>query len=187
MTLEAVFNDLSRKWDRLAEELDDGLLWAITQTKPEEEHELATQYLDMTTDLISTAREGLEAARAPSSNGTFNTGLATQSLLRCHERYNALADLFNSRMASYARLRHLRRFGRQRGRAWRDWAAHVRKGLEHCRGPMDDLNRALFDCWQEIAERADLTTISLRFTTVGQQIIVPEAGKRSDRVPAGSE
>jgi hypothetical protein len=187
MSLEAVFNDLAVQWERLTDELDHGLLWAITETKPHEEHELANQYCDMATDLITAAREGLEASRAPTTNGAFNSGLATQSLVRCHERYNAMADLFNSRMASYSQLRRLRRFGRERGRTWRDWADHVRKGLEHCRGPMDEVNRALFRCWQEVAGRTELTSISLQFTNVGPHIIVPEAGGRSDRTTAGSE
>ena len=187
MTLETVFHDLSVQWERLVEELEHGLLWAITETKPDEEHELANQYLDMATDLISTAREGWEASRAPTSKGAFNPGLATQSLLKCHERYNAMMDLFNSRMASYAGIRRLRRFGRERGRAWRDWAANVRKGLDHCRGPMDDVNRALFTCWQGVAGRTEVPSISLQFTNVGPQIIVPEGGSRSEGVSAGTE
>jgi hypothetical protein len=185
MTLEAAFKEQSAKWEGLVEELEHGLLWSVLETKPEEEHILVTQYIDAATDLISTAREGLEASQVV-ANELPSLGQAGQSLSRCQERYNAMVELFNSRMASYGRLQRLCRFGREKGGAWRDWAAQVRKGLDRCRRPMDDLNRTLFNCWQEIAERAGMTSVSLQSTLIGPQIVVPEAGSRSDRCPAGS-
>ena len=126
MTLEAAFKDLTAKWERLAEELEQGLLWSVTETNPAEEHALATHYVDAATDLIAAAREGLAACRA-AVDGGLSLGQAGQSLLLCQARYNALIELFYSQMASYGRLRRLRRFGREKGGAWRDWAAHVRK------------------------------------------------------------
>ena len=64
MTLEVAFKDLTAKWERLAEELEQGLLWSVTETKPAEEHALATHYVDAATDLIAAAGEGLAACRA---------------------------------------------------------------------------------------------------------------------------
>jgi len=172
MTLEAAFKEQSAKWEALVEELEHGLLWSVTETKPEEEYALATQYLDAATDLVATAREGLEACRVVSDE-LPSLGQAGQSLSRCQERYNAMVELFDSRMASYGRLQRLCRFGREKGGAWRDWAAQVRKGLDRCRRPMDDLNRALFNCWQEVADRLGGNAVSVQATNIGQQITVP--------------
>jgi hypothetical protein len=174
MTLEAAFKDLSAKWERLAEELEQGLLWSVAETKPDEEHALATHCLDAATDLVSTAREGLAACRA-AADGGLNLAQAGQALLRCQERYNALVELFHSQMASYDRLRRLRRFGREKRRAWRDWADHVCQAVDRCRRPMDDLNRALFGCWQEVADRVGISTVSVQATNIGQRMTVQQA------------
>ena len=58
MTLEAAFKEQLAKWEGLVEELEHGLLWSVTETKPEEEHTLVTQYLDAATDLISHGPRG---------------------------------------------------------------------------------------------------------------------------------
>jgi len=172
MTLEAAFKEQLAKREGLVEELEHGLLWSVTETKPEEEHTLVTQYLDAATDLIATAREGLEACRVVADE-VPSLGQAGQSLLRCQERYNAMVELFNSRMASYGWLQRLRHFGRGKGGAWRDWATQVRKGLDRCRRPMDDLNQTLFNCWQEVADRLGVNAVSVQVTNIGQQITVP--------------
>jgi hypothetical protein len=172
MTLEAVFSDLSAQWKRMVEEGEHGLLWAVTETKPDEEHALATHYVDAATDLVAIAREGL-AACPPSAAATPNLAQAGKGLLRCQEQYNALVSLYYSRLASYSRLRRLKRFGREKT-AWRDWATHVRKALDLCRGSMDDLNRALFCGWQELTDRVGLGGVSVHATNIGQQITVPK-------------
>ena len=169
MTLGTAFQELAAKWQRLAEELEQGLLWQVTETKPAEEHALATHYVDGATDLVAAAREGLAAARA-AVEGVVSLGQVGQAQLRCQERYNALGDLFHSRLASCARLRRLRRFGREKGGAWRDWAAHVGRALGRCRRPLDELNRALFGCWQEVTDRLGLTAVSVQATNIGQQL-----------------
>jgi hypothetical protein len=171
MTLEAAFKDLTAKWVRLAEELEHGLLWSVTETKPAEEHALATDYLDTATDMIAAAREGLYACQT-AFTGEFNMGQAGKVLLRCQEQYNAIVEMFDSKMASYTRIRRLKRFGREKRGAWRDWAAHVSKAVERCRHPLDDLNRAIFHSWQELADRIGMSAISVHTTSVGQKITV---------------
>ena len=173
MTLEAAFKDVTAKWERLAEELEQSLLWSVTETKPAGEHALATHYVDAGTDLIAAAREGLAACRAEVDGG-LSLGLTGPSLLRCQERYNTLAGRFHNEMASYERIRRLRRFGLEKGAAWRDWVAHVHKALDRCHRPMDDLNRALFGCWQEVADRIGMSSVSVQTTNIGQQIRMPQ-------------
>jgi hypothetical protein len=179
MTLEATFKDLTARWDRLAEELEQGLLWSVTETMPAEEHALATHYVDATTDLIAAAREGLTASRTATDDGP-NLIRAGRALLLCQEQYNALVRLFRTRMASRGRRRRLRRFGREKGGAWRDWTVHVRRAMDRCHRPIDDLNDALFGCWQELADRVGIGTVSVRATNIGQQITIPQAESAVD-------
>jgi hypothetical protein len=177
MTLEAVFIDLSARWQRLVEEIEHGLLWSVTEAKPAEEHALATFYVDTATDLTAVAREGLAAARA-GIGVVSNLPQTVGALLQCQERFHALGEQFHDRLASYGRLRHLRRFGREKGGAWLDWAGQVRRALDRCGPPMDDVGRALLGSWQEIADRIGAGAVSVHTTNIGQQIAMSpgEAG-----------
>jgi hypothetical protein len=171
MTLEAVFKDLSAKWERLVEELEHGLLWSVTQTQPEEEHTLAHHYVDGATDLLDLARKGLTACRSVADR-TLGLAQAGKALLKCQEQYNALAELYDSRLASRLQLRRLRNFGMERGGAWNDWAKHVRDALVRCRTQMDELNRGWFGCWQELTDRIGMQGVSVQ--AIGQQITMPK-------------
>jgi hypothetical protein len=173
MTLEGMFMDLATKWERLVEELEHGLLWSVMETKPDEEHALATHYVDAATDLIAAARLGLAACQT-AADGNTSLGQSGKSLLCCQQQYNSVVELFDSTMASYARIRKIKRFGSEKRNAWRDWAAQVCKAVERCRQPIDDLNRAIFNCWQEVADRVGTSSVSVQTTNIGQQITVPQ-------------
>jgi hypothetical protein len=176
MTLEAAFNELLVKWRHLAEELEQGLLWSVIETKPPEEHALANHYVDGATDLVAAAREGVAACQAAADGGP---GPAARALLRCQQQYNAVVEQFHERLASYGRLRRLRRFGREKGGAWKDWAVHVRQAVGRCRRPMEGLGRMLFGCWQEVIDRLATAGVSVQATNIGQQITMPaESGTR---------
>jgi hypothetical protein len=179
MTLEGNFMELRAKWERLVEELEHGLLWSVLETKPNEEHALANQYIDAATDLIATARLGLAACQNVAGE-SLSLAQAGKSLLRSQEQYNAVLELFDSKMASYARIRRIRRFGSERRDAWRGWAAHVCTAVERCRRPIDELNRTMFKCWQEVADRVGMSTVSVQSTSIGQQISMSQSEKTVD-------
>src|SRR4051794_5875791 len=111
MTLEAVFNNLAAKWRRLSEVVEHDLLWCVTQNQPAvpDEHHLGTEYTDAVTDLAAAAREGLEACAAVARPPDL--ARAVQALVRCQGKYNAVAELFETRLASYRLLRRLAKFG----------------------------------------------------------------------------
>src|ERR1043166_30605 len=170
MTLQAVLTDLSGQWQRLVEELEDDLLWLVMQTKPqtnpEEEHALADHYVDGVHDLTSIAREALEACR-PFAQGTPTLAAAAAVLLRCQERYNALIELYDARFTSYSWLRELEQFETS---VWREWANQIQKALADCRTTMENVNRGVFRCWQELTDRMGSAGLSVQTTNIGQQI-----------------
>jgi hypothetical protein len=170
MTLVDVFVDLSGKWKRMVEELEHGLLWSVVEMKPDEEHTLAHHYADGATDLLDLAHKGL-AACSSVADGSPSLAQAGQALLNCQRQFNALVELYDSRLASRSLLRRLQRFGTEKGGTWQVWANHVRDALVHCKSPIDDLNRTWFGCWQELTDRISVQGVSVQ--AIGQQITMP--------------
>src|SRR5262249_28425887 len=124
-------------------------------------HALATHYVDAATDLVAAAREGLAESRAAEGAGP---GLARggRALTACQGRYNVIVEQFASRLASYGRLRRLRRLGPEKGGAWRDGAAQVKRAVARCGRPMGDVHGALYVCWQEVAGRVGPEPVALQ-------------------------
>jgi hypothetical protein len=172
MTLEAVCKDLNRRWQTLHDQLVDDVLWSVTETKPDEEHTLAGRHTDAVTDLIAEVERAQNEMKAL-SEGQPNIADAGRILTFCQERFHRIASVIFADLLSYQSIRKLRRFGRERPGAWHDWTEHLQKALHRCRGPMDDLSRALLDCWKEIADRAGMNTVSVQNNCVGQRIEVP--------------
>ena len=44
---------------------------------------------------------------------------------------------------------------------WAAWAFGVRDAIERCRGPLHELNAALLQCWQELAERSEMPNLTV--------------------------
>jgi hypothetical protein len=176
MTLEAVGWDLQRKWQRLNDQLVQDLLWAVTETRPADEgHALATRYEDGVTDLLDQARTALlESQRL--TDGPPSLAGASRALVVCQRCFNRLAGRLASDFLSYQRVGRLRRFGRERGGGWRDWAEHVGRALERCREPLEDLNQTLLEGWQEITERVGMTAPSVAAADPGRPAAVAANG-----------
>jgi hypothetical protein len=98
---------------------------------------------------------------------------ARRALARCHARHNAAAVRFASDLVRYETIAQLTRLGRERGREWRAWASCVKDALEACRQPLYDVNDALVLCWQEIAERVGMSSISLSATGIRTSTTAP--------------
>jgi hypothetical protein len=169
MTLEAVCKDLAKQFQALHDQLVQDLLWTATETKPEDEHSLATRYIDGITDLVAEVKDALSICQALSV-APPNLAQASHGLMACQDQYNKIARRLSGDFLSYQAVAKLRRFGRERGGAWSDWAGQIRKALNRCCRPMDNLSQAIFHCWQEIADRIGMATISVQTHTIGQQI-----------------
>ena len=60
--------------------------------------------------------------------------------------------------------------GARRKGVWLIWSQNVKRDLDTCRYEIDLTRKALTACWQELAEHAGTTNISVQATNVGQQI-----------------
>jgi hypothetical protein len=123
--------------------------------------------------------EALRAVAAPLDGDRARRGLAA-----CQERFHGFARQVAVELASFDRLDDLRTVGEERGPAWRKWAEVVHQSLEQCQGQIDEARNAMLVCWQELAERLGAGAVSVRNTSIGQQIMVPNDECARSRQPA---
>lgn len=176
MSLETSF-DLLVGHDRRLRDALHALCLTVREDLPRGgEAALADNFGDTTEDLLGWLEEGLAAGesgqraaggRPPDWDG------ARRALIICQDRHNHLARRFAFELTNYDRLRLLTQLARERGGEWRPWAGSVRHALDACRAPLDEINQALFVCWQELAERARTLP----------QLCVPEPGVGPDMRP----
>jgi hypothetical protein len=96
---------------------------------------------------------------------------AWRALTICQDRFHSIEKQFSENLVSYEKLRELARLGSERGGEWLAWAASTKQSIEECRLPLEEVSRTVSRCWQEIAEHAGGTSISVRTSNVGQRIV----------------
>jgi len=67
-------------------------------------------------------------------------------------------------------MREITGLGARRKGVWLIWSHNVKRDLDVCRYELDLARKSLTACWQELAERAGTTNISVQATNIGQQI-----------------
>jgi len=95
---------------------------------------------------------------------------ARRALTACQQQFQRFAHAFSYELAGYNRIEDLTSVGRERGREWLDWVSVVKQALEQCQMLSEEVANGLFLCWQELVERIATTAISIRNTSIGQQV-----------------
>ncbi len=178
MTIGTAFKQLGAL-QALREELV-GLRTTIREDRPlGGDSVLVDMFGDDADDMLGWLAEALTAARDGQQAVEHQLDLngAWRALTTCQQRFGQIEyRLFD--LISYDRLAPLMHFGRQQGGEWRAWTSSVKAALDRCQSPIYDVNQALFRCWQEIGERAGLSSVSVQATNLGQLITtVPEDWK----------
>jgi hypothetical protein len=99
---------------------------------------------------------------------------ARRALTACQQQFQRFAHAFFFELAGYDRIDDLTSVGRERGQEWLDWVSVVKQALEQCQMLSEDVGNGLLLCWQELAERIATTSISIRNTSIGQQVSAAE-------------
>lgn len=179
MALEATFRQLSVALHKLDDALS-ALQVTVGDTPPNDETALAdaleNTVLDMMGTLHETRKFALQAQNAVAHPKDLEN--ARHALTLCQERFHRIEQQFASDLVSYNSLNELARLGKER-RPWMPWASAAKQGIEQCREPVDEASKALTACWQELADRAAGTSVSVRNSVVGQKIEAPKL--RRDR------
>jgi hypothetical protein len=189
MALEAAFDDLGLRV-RAAHEALLELRVTVVEDKPlRGEAALVDGWCDAVEDLVGAAREAVEAAEEVrrAAGPPPDLDLARRSLSTCHERAGRVARAFWSDLASFERIGDLIRLARRRRGEWPAWSDGVRMALERCRAPLREADAALLRCWQEIAERVGMTSVTLHASTIGCQVVTPAPVTAADQNEAFSE
>lgn len=182
MSLRTEFQSLYAQLESLHEALSE-LRAAIDDRPPKGESVLLLDsFGDAVEDTLGWLGEAL-ALVAPAVGGGaqqrgetgFDVNRARQALVFCQDQFNRITHRFTFDLVSYERVSQLMQLGRERRGEWQGWAVGVRRELEACQQHLYDTSQALFRCWQEIAERVGMTSVSVQTTTIGQQVTVPQS------------
>jgi len=176
MALERTFRELPAQLRRLRDRLQE-LEVTVVEDRPQANQAVIVDSLEYAVaDLRGWAEEALQAAEeAERAVGhPVDLGRARRALSTCQERFQRIERGFAANLVSYDRIKDLTNFGSERRREWPAWVTSVKQGIEHCREPIEGVGQALAECWQEIAERVGMTSVSVQATNIGQQISVAE-------------
>jgi hypothetical protein len=173
MALEATFRDLFTELRKLHDTLV-ALRLTVVEDKPVKgDAALVDRFEDTILDIMGSLDEALKAARAAQKGVGSNTDLngVRRALTICQERFHRIEQQFAADLVSYEMLKDLASLGSERRGEWLPWSNSVKEGIEQCRQPLDGASKALAACWQEIAERVGMTSVSVQTTNIGQKII----------------
>jgi hypothetical protein len=171
MALETTFRQLFGQLKRLKEMLDPlrcllpddplNLEVALVQHL-RESVETVSGWLDDCVDQLQAVQDSL------SGSGDLNRSRRT--LTRCQASFDEAERTFSAELLSYDKMREITGLGARRRGIWLIWSQNVKRDLDTCRYELDLTRKAFTACWQELAEHAGTTNISVQTTNVGQQI-----------------
>jgi hypothetical protein len=177
MALAAAFQELNEHCQVLRNSVFELRLTAVEDRPQQGEIVLVDRCGDAAEDLLGWSEEALAATVEGCQAATtapVDLDRARRALATAQDRFNRIGRKFWSELSSYQEMSELTRFGRARRGEWLGWVKSVRKALERCQPPIHGVSQALFLCWQEIGERAGLTSVAVQSTNIGQQITVRE-------------
>ena len=184
MALEATFRELQVSLHKLHDALNT-LEVGIGDKPLRDGAALADGLENAVLDAMGVLQEARKAAlNARTAVGPpVDLDRAWRALTICQERFHTIEKQFFENLVSYERLRELARLGSERGGEWLSWAGSIKRSIEECRPPLEEVSRSVAGCWLEIAEHTGANTVSVRTTNIGQRILA----KPSEAKDAGYE
>ena len=174
MALEATFRQLVVALHRLHDAFN-ALHVTVGDTPANDETALADGMENKVLDMMGTLHEirkiAVEAQKAVAY--PIDLDSARHALAGCQERFHKIEQQFASDLVSYENLNHLAVLGKER-RPWIPWTKAFSHGIEQCREPLDEANKALTCCWQELAEKRGMSVL-VQNTVIGQKIATPRS------------
>ena len=171
MALEATFRELVKQLHKLHDALHS--LNVTVGDQPENDAAAIADGLDNAVlDVIGILHQARKAALNARQAVSHQVDLdrARRALTVCHDRFHHIEQEFAANLISYDKLRGLARLGGERGGEWLAWAGSTKQAIEECRQPLQAVSVAIAACWQELAERVGMTSITVQATNIGQKI-----------------
>jgi hypothetical protein len=179
MALGKTFRDLIRQLRMLCDRLEELRVTVVEDRPAKNDAVLVDNLEDTLTDVLGWLNEAIVDSRKAERAVTAPLDLeqARQSLSRCQELFHQADQSFRTNLVSYEPLQDLAGFARERGGEWAAWFSSVKQGIGQCPQPLEDARTALAECWQEIAEKAGTTSVSVRTVNIGQKVKTTAAGQ----------
>ena|SRR5579863_7509687 len=171
MAMELTFRQLFEQLKRLKEMLDP-----LRCLLPDDPLNMEVALVQHLRESVETASGWLEACLDQSQAAQSNLGRSAdlnrsrRALTRCQASFDEMEHTFSGELLSYDKMREIAGLGARRRGIWLIWSQNVKRDLDVCRYELDLTRKALTACWQELAEHAGTTNISVQATNVGQQI-----------------
>ena len=151
MGLETAFQRLQANLLRLQEAVD-ALHTTVAEDCPRDDETMLVDRLeDAIVELdskLDEASDGLRRVlRPPGLAG--RGGAVRNTLLLAHRRTSEFARQYRDALVTYDNICRLRQLGRERGGEWAPWSGAVKEAIERCAAPLDAVDDAIRDCWQE--------------------------------------
>jgi hypothetical protein len=171
MALETTFRQLSVQVERLKEMLDP--LRCLLPDDPLNTEVALVQHLRESVESVSGwIDDCYEQSRAAQNNLNRSADLSRsrKALTQCQTSFDEAERTFTAELLSYDKMREVASLGARRRGIWLIWSRNIKRDLDVCRYELNLTRKALTVCWQELAEHAGKTNISVNTTNVGQQI-----------------
>jgi hypothetical protein len=172
MALDAAVGNLMKRLEELGEAVAM-LQWAAVEDRPRKGDSVLVDIIGgISDDLLALAREARQCATESRKalGPPPDLDRVRRLVTTCQERFNILSQRYFSELSAYERIAELKQLARERRGGWPAWSTEVTRSIERCREPLHEANQALFLCWQELAERAGATNISVRAVGVGTRV-----------------
>ena len=189
MALEASFRELDARLQAAREAFTD-LRVVVVEDGPQRGAPMIVDRLgDAATDLLGWLEEAAEAGAAGLRQAARprDVEAAQAALLDCHERVQQVAQRFAADLLNCERVAEVHDLGRERGRAWKLWAASVQTSLDRCQAALLEADGALLDGWKEVSELGGVGAVSVRATSIGQQFTLSPVEDRKERASPEQE
>ena len=178
MTLRKTFAALAVQLNEMLRVVSE--LQRFIRDEPVDGSALAQRFEYAADDMHGWAEEALAALDPVAPAGLpSDVEPARAALVSSHQLTLELTQRLDG-LLTYENVRELIGFGQERGDAWLKWAKNVHIRMKRCRPPLVAVHQALLECWQELAERAALQSVSVQATNIGQQVALP-----TELVPEG--
>jgi hypothetical protein len=140
---------------------------------------------DTLVELSATVDEALKAAHdcLRQAEESIDLDRLRRGLMKCQQSISQVEDRVIGEMCDYFRLKELHRSLRKSKGEWSAWSVELVPSLCAFREPLRQASLALVACWQEIAERAGLNSVSVRSTGIGRVHLRAPRGLESERAP----
>lgn len=164
MALEKTFRALCVSVRRLSDRIAELRLTVVEDRPQKNDASLVDNFEYAVEDMGGWVRDMLQNSKTAQQAVAHPLDLdrARRELSACQDYLKRVQRAFFQDLVCWERINELTLFGNERGGEWKGWVLTLRRGAEHCRQPLEEISAALAACWEELAERIGMTSVTVQ-------------------------